>query len=136
MRHSGSLSFVITLISALTDAHRSPSLAMRRPFRQSRRLDKINIVSNSECSNVRTKPFTAKLELEYMYLVESSRPLDDLKGVQNVNNRAILDALVSCDDNGYPEYALDLSTPHEYVDQGASRIHVKFNKVYKFLTHS
>jgi hypothetical protein len=116
----------MTLISSLSLArahditHRSP-LRSKKLERQARRLEKSSsVVSTSECENVRTKPFAAKLELEYLYLVESLVPLQNLKGVQNVNNRAILDALVTCDDKGFPIYGLDLATPHEDVEQGES----------------
>ncbi|KAI2510003.1 hypothetical protein MHU86_4429 [Fragilaria crotonensis] len=115
---------VLTLISSLASArvhdmtHRSP-LRGRSLEVQGRKLQKSsNVVSTSECENLRTQPFAARLELEYLYLVESVVPLQNLKGVQNVNNRAILDALVTCDDKGFPLYGLDLSTPHEDVEQG------------------
>ena len=118
--------FMITLVSSLVmarahDKAHSSSLRRRKLDRPTRRLEKSSsVVSTSECENVRTKSFAAKLELEYLYLVESLVPLANLKGVQNVNNRAILDALVTCDDKGFPIYALDLSTPHEDVEQGES----------------
>jgi hypothetical protein len=75
-------------------------------------------VSTSECDHIRVEPFVARLELEYLYLVETLVPLQNLKGLQNVNNQAILNALHSCDENGFPQYALDLSIPHERVEQG------------------
>jgi hypothetical protein len=77
-----------------------------------------NIVSTSECDKIRTTPFVAKLELEYLYLVESIVPLQDLRGMQNVNNRAILDALTRCDNQSTPEFALDLAVNHNDVEQG------------------
>ena len=129
MIHSRFPRLVMTLISSLSLSrahdvtHRSP-LRSRKLERQTRRLEKssTSVVSTSECENVRTKPFAAKLELEYLYLVESLVPLQNLQGVQNVNNRAILDALVTCDDKGFPLYGLDLGTPHEDVEQGKSLI--------------
>ena len=83
-----------------------------------RSLQSSNVVSTSECDHIRIEPFVARLELEYLYLVETVVPLQDLKGLQNVNNQAILNALHSCDQNGFPQYALDLSIPHERVEQG------------------
>jgi hypothetical protein len=77
-----------------------------------------NIVSTSECDEIRTTPFVAKLELEYLYLVESIVPLQDLRGLQNVNNRAILDALGRCNNQSAPEYAIDLEINHDDVEQG------------------
>ena len=118
--------FVVTLFSSFASS-RVHGLTNSSPLRggnlevQTRRIQKSsNVVSTSECENVRTQPFAARLELEYLYLVESVAPLQNLKGMQNVNNRAILDALVTCDDKGFPLYALDLSTPHEDVEQGGS----------------
>lgn len=83
-----------------------------------RSLQSSNVVSTSECDHIRIEPFVARLELEYLYLVETLAPLRNLKGLQNVNNQAILNALHSCDADGFPQYALDLSTPHERVEQG------------------
>lgn len=83
-----------------------------------RTLQESTVVTTSACDHVRTEPFTAKLELEYLYLVETLGPLEDLRGLENINNRAILDSLRRCDEEGFPQYGLELLTDHEYAEQG------------------
>lgn len=76
-------------------------------------------VTTAACEKVRLEPFVAKLELEYFYLVESlGGPLESLTGMKNAIVRSILDALHRCDQNGFPQYALDLTTPQVYAEQG------------------
>lgn len=76
-------------------------------------------VTTSACDNIRTQRFPAKLELVYFYVLETTNgPLEDLSGIQNAILRAVLEALQRCDGNGFPEFALDLATKHEYSENG------------------
>ena len=78
-----------------------------------------SVVTTATCDKIRVEPFRAMLELEFYYMVEyEGRGGHDLEGVESAVMRSTLDALHSCDSEGYPQFALDLQSNHQFTEEG------------------
>jgi len=67
----------------------------------------------TECSNlVQNQPYKAKLELQYVYLIETlgtAASIPDLKRIERAIQNAVVTSLDACDSKGRPMYQVDAS---------------------------
>jgi len=83
--------------------------------------------STTSCSNIREKPYKARLEIIYDYLVEYRAEneatgrdiiIPDVIGVGNAVAFGVADALDSCGADGSPLYAVELASRHHIFEDG------------------
>lgn len=94
----------------------------RSTLRGSRLLQTGPTVATTSCNKIRTEPFTARLDIEYYYLVELDSPNDQVSGVEEFIRHALVDALNVCDTQGRPLYQISLDSSHAITTDGKSTI--------------
>lgn len=80
-------------------------------------------VSTTKCLTIRRRPYRAKMEFVYDYLIEYGSANDtrlDLIGIENAIAYGVASALNTCDQDGSPLYAVELTSRDQVSQDGKS----------------
>jgi hypothetical protein len=86
--------------------------------RGKRWLQNVPTVATPTCNTIRTTSFTARLDLNYYYMVEMDGQHDVVSGIEDAIRHAIIEALDSCDAQDRPVYEISLESVHAIATDG------------------
>lgn len=91
---------------------------IRSALRSSRLLQTGPTVATTTCDKIRTEPFTARLDIEYYYMVEMDSISNQVSGVEDFIRHVLANALNNCDIQGQPIYQISLDSSHAITTDG------------------